>query len=72
MSEWKLRRTLQFERWRVDVNVSLPGSGEFSRYASATELTVEWCVLTDVHSHQLTSADSDESDDRSPRPVWRY
>ena len=33
MSEWKLRRTLQFERWRVDVNVSLPGSGEFSRYA---------------------------------------
>ena len=34
MSEWKLRRTLQCERWRVDVNVSLPGSGEFSSYAA--------------------------------------
>ena len=34
MSEWKLRRTLQFERWRVDVNVSLPGSGEFCRYSA--------------------------------------
>ena len=34
MSEWKLRRTLQFERWRVDVNVSLPGSGEFCRYTA--------------------------------------
>ena len=37
MSEWKLRRTLQFERWRVDVNVSLPGSGEFCRYAEQAD-----------------------------------
>ena len=45
MSEWKLRRTLQFERWRVDVNVSLPGSGEFSRYVVRLQLRVDWSVF---------------------------
>jgi hypothetical protein len=52
--------------------VSRPAAAECPRYASAAEPMVEWCVLPRVCPLQLMSMDSDESDDRSPRPVWRY
>jgi len=32
-SEWILRRTIQFERYQLQLNSSSPGSGEFRRYA---------------------------------------